>query len=123
MKTCAPLGPEVLNALGQTFDDTPLEPSSAAKTMLAVPGRSILIRGFINTEFETELHQPFLAENARRALLWEIACPGFRRGGLSTIVEPWRVCGLRTLEKAFWVRKSRCISIDEDAGWGLESSS
>ena len=42
--------------------DAPTEPNSVAETMLTVLRRSLLIRGFINTEFAPELYRAFLAE-------------------------------------------------------------
>jgi NADPH-dependent curcumin reductase CurA len=42
--------------------DAVAAPNPVAETMLAVLRRSILIRGFINTEFETELRRAFLTE-------------------------------------------------------------
>src|SRR5882762_1573610 len=42
--------------------DAPAEPSSVAETMLAILRRSLLIRGFINTEFAPQLYRAFLSE-------------------------------------------------------------
>ena len=42
--------------------DAPAEPNSVAETMLAILRRSLLIRGFINTEFAPQLYQAFLSE-------------------------------------------------------------
>ena len=44
--------------------EAPAEPNSIAETMLAVLRRSLLIRGFINTEFAPELYRAFLSEIA-----------------------------------------------------------
>jgi NADPH-dependent curcumin reductase CurA len=43
-------------------EDAPAEPNSVAETMLAILRRSLLIRGFINTEFAAQLHRAFLSE-------------------------------------------------------------
>ncbi len=45
-------------------DVTPFGGSSAADTMLTVLRRSLVIRGFINTEFEADHHASFLGELA-----------------------------------------------------------
>jgi len=42
--------------------DAPAEPNSVAETMLAILRRSLLIRGFINTEFAPQLYRAFLSE-------------------------------------------------------------
>src|SRR5882757_2127290 len=42
--------------------DAPTEPNSVAETMLTVLRRSLLIRGFINTEFAPALYRTFLSE-------------------------------------------------------------
>jgi len=42
--------------------DAPAEPNSVAETMLAILRRSLLIRGFINTEFAAQLYRAFLSE-------------------------------------------------------------
>ncbi|QDW38028.1 NADP-dependent oxidoreductase [Bradyrhizobium sp. KBS0727] len=42
--------------------DAPAEPNSVAETMLAILRRSLLIRGFINTEFAPELYRAFRSE-------------------------------------------------------------
>jgi NADPH-dependent curcumin reductase CurA len=42
--------------------DASAEPNSVAETMLAILRRSLLIRGFINTEFAPQLYRAFLSE-------------------------------------------------------------